>query len=187
ILQQGSTRFTPEASQALDASYTLKVEDRLNVYAPNPVPSAPQFKSACAFAGNNDTVNYLGYSLPPGVAWYGTHPSETLHVTLYWQPTQPIAESYATYVQLLNDKGERVLGQDNPQTASGKPTNQWQPNETILDSAGLILPADLPPGTYTLIAGMYLNQKGAITNLTPTCGQSAPLQGPITLGTVEVK
>jgi hypothetical protein len=187
ILQTGSTRFSPEASQALDASYTLKVEDRLHIYAPNPVPSAPQYRSACTFAAHGDSVNYLGYSLPPNVAAAGISRGQTLHVTLYWQPTAPIEGSYATYVQLLNNKGERVLGQDNPQTAADRPTNKWLPDETILDSAGLALPAGMAPGIYTVIAGMYLHEDGNALNLSPACGENILPPGPLTLGTVEVK
>jgi hypothetical protein len=95
--------------------------------------------------------------------------------------------SYATYVQLLNNKGERVLGQDNPQTAADRPTNEWLPGETILDSAGLVLPTDMAPGTYTVIAGMYLHEDGNALNLSPTCGENILPPGPLTLGTVEIK
>ena len=36
-----------------------------------------------------------------------------------------------------------------------KPTNTWNPNETIIDNHGLLIPSDLPAGSYTLTLGLY--------------------------------
>lgn len=187
ILQSGSTRFTPEASQALDASYTMKVQSSLVIYEPKPVPLSPQVTLTCTLSGLGDTVSLLGYALPPGVAWNGATRGDDLHVTLYWQAANKISGDYATHVQLLNEAGEKVAGQDNPHTASGKPTTDWQPRETVLDSAGLTIPATLPPGRYKLIAGMYQNQNGTLTDLIPTCTPPAQLGNAVTLGWLQIK
>lgn len=187
ILQSGSTRFTPGASQALDASYTMKVQSNLLIYEPKPVPLAPQVSLECTLEGLGDSVSLLGYALPPGVAWDGTNKGETLHVTLYWQATSKIAGDYATDVQLLSEAGEKVASQDNPHTASGKPTTDWQPGETILDSAGLTIPSTLAPGRYKLIAGMYQYQNGTLTDLKPTCQPPTPDGNAVTLGWIEVR
>jgi hypothetical protein len=34
-------------------------------------------------------------------------------------------------------------------------TTIWRPGETALDNHGLLLPAGLPPGNYTLLLGLY--------------------------------
>ena len=34
-------------------------------------------------------------------------------------------------------------------------TTIWSPGETVIDNHGLLLPTELPPGSYTLLLGLY--------------------------------
>ena len=165
----------------------MKVQSNLVIDEPKPVPLAPQVALSCTLEGFGDLVSLLGYALPPGVAWDGVGQGETLHVTLYWQASSKIAGDYATDVQLISKLGEKVASQDNPHTAADKPTTDWQPGETVLDSAGLTLPAALAPGRYKLIAGMYRNQNGTLTDLIPTCQPPTQDGNAVTLGWVNVE
>jgi mannosyltransferase len=88
-----------------------------------------------------------GYSFTPTAA----RPGDTLRVTLQWQATAPMPLDYTVYTQLRD-----AAGQVAAQPASGtRPTSDWQPGETILDRKAILLPPDLPPGTYTLHVGLY--------------------------------
>jgi len=92
-----------------------------------------------------------GYSFTPAVA----RPGDTLLVTLQWQATAAMPIDYTVFTQLRDTAG-RVAAQLDSQPASGtRPTSGWQPGETVLDRKAVLLPAVLPPGSYTLHVGLY--------------------------------
>ena len=128
ILQSGSTRFTPEASQALDASYTMKVQSSLLIDELKPVPCHPRSRSPVPIR-NRRRCSLLGYALPPGVASSGAIRGEDLHVTLYWQAANKIAGDYATHVQLLNEAGEKSRRSGQPPHSFRQTTTDWQPRK----------------------------------------------------------
>lgn len=78
-----------------------------------------------------------------------------LPLTLYWQVTQPLQTDYTISVQVLNSAGALVAQHDGPPIYGYFPTSQWPPEQIILDRVTISLPEDLPPGVYTVIAGMY--------------------------------
>ena len=90
-------------------------------------------------------------------------------------------------VQLLNAQGEKVANQDNPHTGAGRPTDTWSGGQIVKDTAALPIPPTLVPGTYTLIAGLYMFEAGKITSLEPTCASAGRFSPSFTLGTVVVK
>jgi hypothetical protein len=81
---------------------------------------------------------------------------------LYWQATQPVTQDYNSFVHLLDATGEKVAQLDwTPGDAIGQlPTSQWPTGVTLADTQQLPLPPFLPPGAYTLIAGLYNWQSG---------------------------
>jgi hypothetical protein len=96
-------------------------------------------------------VQLLGYDLTPQTA----RPGETVQLTLWWRALQGGIDDRSVLIHLLDAQGERRFQADGPPTAGMRPTNLWQPGETILDARQLTLPPDLPPGEYTLAIGMY--------------------------------
>jgi hypothetical protein len=84
-------------------------------------------------------------------------------MTLYWQAlSKPLAD-YTVFIQVIGPtnpaSGSPVWAQtDNQPGQRSYPTSRWSPGETILDSHLLTIPAQLPSGTYELIAGLYLLQ-----------------------------
>jgi 4-amino-4-deoxy-L-arabinose transferase-like glycosyltransferase len=88
------------------------------------------------------------------------HPGDTLSVRLTWQALAETDRHYTAFVHLL--------GPDNP--ASGSPlwaqddhepgqatyaTDRWFSGEVVMDVFHLQVPADAPPGRYTLTTGFY--------------------------------
>jgi hypothetical protein len=110
-------------------------------------------------------VALLGYDLPGrdlpiGDAEIRVAPGETLPVTLYWQAQREMAVSYKVFVQLVGAGTHSVpvgvLAQSDAIPAHWqRPTTGWVPGEVIADEHAIEIPADAPPGGYTLIAGMY--------------------------------
>jgi hypothetical protein len=62
---------------------------------------------------------------------------------------------YTTFVHLTNSAGELVAQQDQPPLKGAYPTSLWDPGEIIADELALPLPAELPPGRYELLVGLY--------------------------------
>jgi hypothetical protein len=77
------------------------------------------------------------------------------HLVLYWQAAAVVTESYTVFTQLLDAEGQVAAQQDNLPVAGLAPTNTWLPGVVIRDPYRLAIPAELPPGVYRLIVGLY--------------------------------
>ena len=98
-----------------------------------------------------DGIIFSGYRLDTKEVKAGVD----LSLTLYWQTTRPLQTDYTIFVQVLNEAGVLVAQNDSQPLYGYFPTSQWPPEEIIPDRLTIPLPADLPPGVYTVIAGMY--------------------------------
>jgi hypothetical protein len=78
-----------------------------------------------------------------------------VEVTLYWRALEPQGQSLTVFTQLLNEEGGRVAGQDSIPGDGTDPTNEWPENAVQVDTHRIVLPANLSPGEYTLITGLY--------------------------------
>ncbi len=91
-----------------------------------------------------------GYALDESV-----QAGDILHLGLDWHALAPVAEDYQVFVHLLSEGGQRWAQKDGPPLLGARPTSSWQPGERLTDRRGLLLPADLPPGSYHLRVGLY--------------------------------
>lgn len=98
-----------------------------------------------------DGVALRGYDLAPAVA----APGEVITLTLYWETRETPSADYHVFVHMLGDGPEPVAQGDGPPLLGDYPTTMWAPAETIADPHPVALPADLPPGQYRLLVGMY--------------------------------
>jgi hypothetical protein len=104
-----------------------------------------------------------------------------LLLALRWESLRPMQNNYQVFVHLLNANNDKLAQRDGQPVQWLRPTSTWQPGEKIIDRYGMILPADLPTGTYTIAVGLY----------DPVTGQRLPISaGPrdyaIELGPVVV-
>ena len=76
-------------------------------------------------------------------------------VTLYWQALRETSQDYKAFVHLLGADGSVIAQQDGDPVGGFTPTTRWRPGEIIADRHVISLPPDLPPGEYSLRAGMY--------------------------------
>jgi hypothetical protein len=88
------------------------------------------------------------------------HAGDVLPLALYWRASLPLSADYHVFVHLLDAEGNHVAQAGGQPVLWTRPTSSWAPGERVQDRHTLSLPADLPPGTYTLIAGLYLSQNG---------------------------
>jgi hypothetical protein len=84
-----------------------------------------------------------------------------LDLVLYWLAAAPVEDSYSVFTQVLNATGQVVAQQDNPPVNGQAPTDTWAAGAVVRDPYRLHLPAELMPGDYRLIVGMY-NEDGRV-------------------------
>ena len=117
------------------------------------------------------SLRLLGYDRHP----HRARPGVELQVALYWQGLRELEENYSSFVHLIDEEGHKWAASDHRPGGDYYPTSLWRPGEILRDEHRLSLPPDVPPGTYHLLAGLYL----------PPSLQ--PLGESIFLGEVEVK
>ena len=83
------------------------------------------------------------------------HPGDNLKLTLFWQGMVPIEQNYQIFVHLMDENWQQVAGTDMAARDGWWPTSVWEPNQLFDDEVIVALPAELPAGQYTLIAGLY--------------------------------
>jgi hypothetical protein len=81
------------------------------------------------------------------------HPGQRLHVDLWWSALKPLTLDYSAGVFLLDAAGTLRAQADGPPGA--KPTTQWSSDVPVFDRHTLVIPRDLPPGTYQLGVQVY--------------------------------
>ena len=98
-----------------------------------------------------ESVLLAGYKLP--AARFA--PGDTIPIWLSWQALDAPGERLKVFLHLLDENGALVAQQDAEPVAWSRPTDGWQAGEPFADGYGVPLPPELPPGAYTLVAGMY--------------------------------
>jgi len=82
-------------------------------------------------------------------------PGAVVTLTLYWETREIPSADYQIFVHLVGDGPEPVAQGDGPPLMGDYPTTMWAPGEVVADPHPVALPADLPPGQYRLLVGMY--------------------------------
>ena len=112
---------------------------------------------------------------------------EPLTFTLYWRngPVTPTFD-YALFAQLFDSAGNKVAQLDwQPHDALGpRPMTSWLAGEAIQDRQTLALPADLPPGAYQLLVGVYNWQTG---ERLPVVGEATANGDTIVIATLDLQ
>jgi hypothetical protein len=116
--------------------------------APPAAQTAPDHPLEVAL---DDGVALLGYDLPSR----SVAPGETITLTLHWEAQAAPSADYQVFVHLLGAGPEPVAQGDGPPLEGDYPTSVWAAGEVIVDPHAIVLPADVPPGRYRLLVGMY--------------------------------
>jgi 4-amino-4-deoxy-L-arabinose transferase-like glycosyltransferase len=143
----GRTRLGPAQVQGRVRSFSLPPMD---------VPVGVTFGDAIELAGFNLQSSIPNLQSPIT----NFHPGDEVAVTLVWRALAPVDADYTVTVQLVGPDG-RVYGQRDAQPLDGvAPTSTWSPGEVLTDPYRFAVAADVPPGEYRLVAGMYLLETG---------------------------
>ncbi len=102
-------------------------------------------------AAFGDSITLEAY----GLSATTLQPNDALQVRFRWTTDAPLNQRYRVFLQLLNEAGQLVAQRDSEPGGGTALTTLWQPGDVIVDNHALSIPADLPPGDYTLITGLY--------------------------------
>jgi hypothetical protein len=80
---------------------------------------------------------------------------QRLFVETDWHAAQKLPGDFHLFVHLLDQDGKSRAQADTVPGSSTFPTADWSVPQDWVESVAIQLPADLPPGTYSLYAGWY--------------------------------
>ncbi len=106
-------------------------------------------------------------------------------VYLSWRTQSKLDASFKVFVHLLDSTGRLVAQHDGVPTVWTYPTNQWEPGQAVVDFHQIPIDANVPPGEYTLQAGLYDEETGARVQRVDAVGNSmadAVALGKVNLG-----
>lgn len=133
-------------------------------FAPWPPPSTLHL----TFGG---VLTLTGVELMPSAP----QPGQPWQIVLFWTAGAPTPVSDTVSVQLLNPPGHLVAQLDAVPQNGQAPTTGWLPGETIPDPHTVRLPANLPPGSYTLAVAVYPSGGGPRLPVPGATGDLAPI------------
>ncbi len=153
---------------------------RLVLYGTSPTPLAEEPSQRQGILMGY-SIELAGTDLPV----QRLEPGDVVPLALFWQARQPVQQNAKVFVHLLDADGKLVAQHDSEPVNGLRPTSTWRPGESIVDRHGVLLPDDLPPGQYQLVAGLYDPITG--NRLLVTAGTSAPPGDSWPVGTVQVR
>ena len=160
----------------LGGAYHLRSLGPLVEVSLSPLTEPPSLASPIE-ATFGDSIRLLGYDAPTLTAPH----QGTLHVTLYWQPTAPVPESYHVRMRLVGLSGHVWWEEEGHLPVNDHyPTNAWRSGEVIPDYHEVPVGAALQPGDCRLEVGLFHPFSEA--NLPVNGGEA----GRVALGTVTV-
>lgn len=123
-------------------------------------------------------IRFVGYDLPTTTV----SPGEVLRLSLYWQALTEPGDYYRAFVHLTD--GQTLWGQQDDNPVCRLPTTIWRAGQRGRGQFRLTLPADMPPGRYPLIIGLY--QAETLERLPITQGPGQIGDDFLWLGDIEV-
>ena len=104
-------------------------------------------------------LTFLGWEMVRGSS---PQPGDPIIVRLYWQPHGQIDERLGGFLHLYTPALKHSWATGN--RGIGRPDSQWwHADKYYVDELRLIVPADVPPLTYTLVAGMVSSSGERLT------------------------
>jgi 4-amino-4-deoxy-L-arabinose transferase-like glycosyltransferase len=108
-----------------------------------------------------------------------------LPLTLTWNSLAYIPKNWAVFLHLVDAEGNLAAVRDSDPLNGELPLTLWTPGDWIADPHTLNLPADLPPGRYTLRVGLFRAETDGRRSAV-WAEDGALIGDAVTLGEVEV-
>jgi hypothetical protein len=159
ILLLGVVRLLPRRGALLTASALAVAVATVLLVRHNTIEQAVRYPIHYPINFQNE-VRLVGYDLEK-TTWRA---DENLDIGLYWLAQQSPTQDYRVFLHLVptDDSGTVAQRDSMPQSGYGA-TTRWEPGELIVDEHSLHIGADVPPGSYYLLMGLY--QPESLQNL----------------------
>jgi hypothetical protein len=112
-------------------------------------PPDPQHAVNVGF--DDPAVKLIGADFPTQTLKAG----DVLPLKLYWQAGTTTDNLYTVFAHLETLNGQVIAQIDSQPQGGGMPTASWATGQVIDDPYTLRIPAELPPGAYRIVVGMY--------------------------------
>ncbi len=99
---------------------------------------------------NTNQMTLLGWELLSSPT---PKPGDTIIVRLFWQPHGRITEELSSFVHLYIPATKRSWAVEN-YGISRSSVKIWSPDKYYVETMSLLIPTDVPPITYSLVAGL---------------------------------
>ena len=158
----------------------LTVANQSRIFNPPDIPTQMEYTSVEANFANQ--IKLLGYTIPER----HLEPGNTLTLDLVWQSLAPILPDALTFAVLL-DSNQQPYGKVDRYPSGFYSPILWAEGEVVLDSLGVPIHPEAPPGIYYLHVGQYRLMDGQPQSLPlfyegePT-GDTAVVVGPFKIG-----
>jgi len=133
------------------------------------------------------TITLNGYTLQSHLLAPGDtmSPGDIVQITLFWQTDTALEERYKVFVHVYAAPDQPPPAQQDGEPVGGRaPTDSWEPGREYADNHGVLIPSDLPAGSYTLVTGLYNLFDGARL---PVTLNGEAMGDRLELGTITVK
>ncbi len=87
-----------------------------------------------------------------------TRSGSSISVSLHWRADRAIGKDYTVSAQILDQQGKLVVQHDAMPADNTLPMTGWRPGDNVFDPVALTLPANVRPGTYSLLVAVYDHQ-----------------------------
>ena len=122
------------------------------------LPRAPQTPLSIT-AGLPDAAPFailVGIDAPPTLT-----PGASFTTTLYWRARGSApGKDYSVFVHVVGPEGATWTQSDGWPAQGSAPTSSWAADQVIVDVHAMTLPAEAPPGRYTIYVGLYDAESG---------------------------
>jgi hypothetical protein len=185
IVQEFETKRVERPGPAYTVVKTGVTEQTLKLQHPMTADFGDKLRLLGLNAGKlGDSPVYLPPAGPinQNQPWPVFKPGEVVGLSVYWQVLNSPGADYVVFIHLhpVGKPDQKMASRDTQPLQGNYPTGRWKPGEIVTDTPNLALPADLPPGDYNLVMGLYLPD-GKFTPLPLTGGTNT-----ITLGQIKV-
>ena len=124
------------------------------------------------YAPMENDIALLAYDLPRSTARSG----QVVPVTLYWKALAPMKVNLRVFVHLLGPDGQ-LWGQSDKWNPADYPTGRWPLDLYVRDEHAAQLQPGAPPGTYTVVAGLWNGETGSRMRLLDANGNPLAQDG----------
>ena len=119
--------------------------------APGQMAIAVEGQPTTLGAEANSQVTLLGWELLHGTT---PQPGDAIMVRLYWQPKVRIKEDLHSFLHLYTPSMQRSWAVTQNYYPSHTTAQHWDLDKYYVDTLHLTIPADIPPVTFSLVAGL---------------------------------